>query len=93
MIEVKVYVVYDSKAEVFGNPILEETRRDALENWRIVANGDEKENKVAKFPADFTLFEIGTYSRLTGSITMYEHKVSLGTALQHKNNAEVISAN
>ena len=41
-------------------------------------------NKVAKFPGDFTLFEIGVYDRRTGVISMYETKVNLGTALQAK---------
>ena len=85
MTELKIYMVYDSKTEVFGQPVFEETRRDAEENWRLVASDDKDDkNKVAKFPGDFTLFEIGVYDRRTGVISMYETKVNLGTALQAK---------
>lgn len=69
-------------------PVFEETRRDALENWRLVANGKEDNNKVAKFPGDFTLFEFGEYDNQTGIFSNYDIPLNLGLALEQKKPVE-----
>lgn len=87
----KVYKVYDSKTESWGMPVFEETRRDALENWRLVANDKDEKNKVAKFPGDFCLFEFAEYDRATGILANYEVPVNLGLAIEFKKTEETIT--
>ena len=47
-------------------------------------------NKVARFPGDFTLFEFEEYSRQTGQFVSYEVPINLGTALEYKTETDVI---
>ena len=82
--EIKIFCVYDSKAEAFHSPFLRAYTADAIREWSDLANGvNDKNSPVCRFASDFTLFEIGVFNQRDGSITMYESKRSLGTALEH----------
>lgn len=84
MAKFKVLAVYDSKAESFGQPMTFRSRGEALRAFQTVAN--DEQSSICKFPADFTLFEIGEYEEESGDLTMYPNgKVSLGLALEFKN--------
>lgn len=80
---IKVYNVYDSKIEAYMPPFFMRNKGEALRAWAATVN-DEKSTFCAH-PADFTIFEIGEYDDASGSISMYNTKVSLGTALEFKN--------
>jgi hypothetical protein len=80
--ELKVFSVYDSKAGFYGNPIYLHTKGEALRTWEDAAN--DPQSQIGKYPADFTLFEIGEFDNVTGEVAMYESKTSLGTAIEFK---------
>lgn len=85
--EVKVFVVYDSKAEAYDIPFMRRYTADAIREWSDLANGvSQKDNVISRFAADYTLFEIGTFNQRDGVFTMYESKRNLGTALEHVRN-------
>ena len=82
--KLKLFVVYDSKTESYGVPFFRDFTANALREWSEVAsNKSDKQNQISKFPADFTLFEIGEYDQLTGEVRLYDVKFSHGTALEH----------
>jgi len=89
----KIYNVYDSKSEAWGMPLFYDCRANALRSLTecVNATSDEK-NQIAKYPADFTMFEIGEYNQENGVITMYETKVNLGIAIEYKK-AELVPQN
>lgn len=82
--KLKLFVVYDSKAESYGVPFFRDFTANALREWAEVAsNKSDKQNQIAKFPADFTLFEIGAFEQSSGTLEIYETKYNLGLASEH----------
>lgn len=77
-----VAAIYDSKSECYSQPNFLTTRgqgeRAMLE---AVANPD---SNLAKYPADFTFFELGTYDDSTGQFQNHNAPINLGTALEFK---------
>ena len=76
----KVYCVYDCKAENFGMPFVMESRGDALREWYKTVN--TQGNKINEFPADFTLFEIAEWNKFEGTFSLYPTKLNLGTGVE-----------
>lgn len=80
--KIMIYSVYDSKTGVFGQPNFLINRGAALRAWQEAAN--DNQSNIGKYPADFTMFEIGYWDDETGNVSMHNTKVSLGTALEFK---------
>lgn len=78
----KIFTVYDSKAEAHLDPFVARTAGEAIRRFAMAANTTD--HNFYKHAADFTLFEIGTWEDRTGVITKHEAKINLGTALEHK---------
>ena len=78
----KMFSVYDSKAESFDRPFFLRTKGEALRGWIDVVN--DPSTQFNKHSADFTLFELGEFDQTTGHVMLHEAKISLGTALEHK---------
>jgi len=74
----KVYSVYDSKAECFGTPFFMGTRGMAIRAFSDLA-GDFKSN-VSRHPEDYSLFEIGEFDDSKGSIECGVAPTNLGLA-------------
>lgn len=81
--QLKMYSVYDCKAEAYHQPFYMRSKGEALRSWQQAVN--DENTTFCKFPGDFTLFEIGEFDECTCKISMYEAKISLGTALEFKN--------
>lgn len=86
---VKLFCVYDCKSEIFKPPFTALTTADALRSWAAICN--DPQTQISMHPADFTLFELGTYDQTKGEFTLYAAKVSLGTALEQKAQSEQLS--
>lgn len=76
----KIFAVYDSKAEAFLPPWVAKTTAVALRRFEATAQNPESD--FAQFGADYTLFELGDWLENTGEIRLNEAKHNLGTALQ-----------
>lgn len=79
----KIFSVYDSKAEVFGKPFFSGTKGLALRSFTEISNDSASE--IGKYPADFTLFELGEYDDSNGSFNLHSTPVSLGIAQEFVN--------
>lgn len=75
----KVFCIYDSKAEAHAAPFTGPATKWGLRQFEDLSH--DPKSQVAKYPADFTLFEIGTFDEDTGLIESYAAKINLGDAL------------
>ncbi len=76
----KVFSVYDSKAEAYIQPFFCVNRAVGIRNFASAAS--DPQAGFCRNAADYTLFEIGDFDPVSGSIVCYDSHVSLGTALQ-----------
>lgn len=60
----RVFALHDSKAKVFGNPFFMPHVGQAVRNVQEAAK--DSNSMLAKYPGDFTLFELGQYDEFTG---------------------------
>ena len=77
----KIFTVYDSKAELFMQPFFMPTTGQAIRSFEDTCN--DSSTMFSKHPADFTLFEIGSFEDVTCEIYINDAKVNLGTALEY----------
>ncbi len=77
----KIYSVYDSKAEAYLTPFFEHNNATALRAFAEAAN--KTEHRFNKYAADYTLFAIGEWDETKGNIKPDNAKTSLGTALEY----------
>lgn len=80
----KVFTVYDSKVKFYKTPFVLRTAGEALRGWQEVSN--DKTTQIGKYPADFTLFEIGEWDEESARFEQYEVKKNLGSALEYQIN-------
>lgn len=52
-----------------------------------------QESTFHKYPADFTLFEIGTFDDSNARISYHDAKISLGCAIEYVDNVRTSPAN
>lgn len=79
----KVYSVYDSKVEAYLKPFYMQSKGEACRAFQEIAN--DKSSAVGKYPADFTLFELGEWNDSNCVFTMYKAPFSIGLALEFLN--------
>ncbi len=77
----KIFAVYDSKAETHLLPAFIKNSADALRGFADAANNPE--HPFCKYPADYTLFELGTYDEDAATFVIHEAKLNLGLALEY----------
>ena len=64
-----IYTIYDSKAEVYGQPFLQLNQACCERSIRSMLSGNDHYSKA---PEDFTCYEIGSYDESTGTITAHD---------------------
>lgn len=79
---VRVYSVYDSKAQIFMHPIYLRADGEALRAFKASVNssGHQFNNNAG----DYTLFGIGEFDDDSGKVLMYETFNNLGNGAQFK---------
>ena len=80
----KLYVLYDSKSETYTAPTANPARGQALRSFSDAVNEKQNPTVLAQHPQDFTLFEIGEYDIYTGTLSLYEARVSVANGLDVK---------
>lgn len=78
----KMFTVYDSKAETYLRPFSMTTTGQAIRGFITTLNDGKSE--MCLYPADFTLFEIGLFDETKGTIEVYEAMTNLGNGLHLK---------
>lgn len=80
-----VFTVYDSAASAYMDPFFAPTAEFALRGFREAVNTPG--HQFNKFPEDYTLFQIGTYSS-ESAVLVSTAPHSLGVAIQFKDKEE-----
>lgn len=83
----KIFAVYDSKVEAYLQPFFMRSRGEALRAFGEACN--DPQTGFYKHPADYTLFELGSFDEEKGQITTLTVKMALGTALEYKKQMEI----
>lgn len=78
----KIFSVYDDKADAYTQPFFAPTSGVAIRQFTQAAN-DEK-HEFHKHAADYTLFEIGEFSEQTGAIYAHDALKNHGNALNYR---------
>lgn len=79
---VRIFGIYDSKAEAFLQPFFAKTKSEAI---RVVTDAVNHGNdNFSKHPEDFTLFELAVFDDSDGLIVPNEVKQSLGCFIEFK---------
>lgn len=81
----KMFTVYDSKADAYLRPFSMRTRGEAIRGFITTLNDPSTE--IGKYPADFTLFEISDFDETKGLIETYPAMQNLGNGIHLKNQA------
>lgn len=76
----KVFCVYDSKAEAYNSPLYVQSKGQAVRSFAEVAN--DKTSEIGKWPADFTLFELGEYNTDNGKFDLFDTPRSVCVAIE-----------
>lgn len=79
----KLYSVFDSKGNFFDKPFIQRNAGDASRGFQMAVNDEKQDSMLKRFPADYTLFELGEWDELQGTVKMHEAKINLGTGLQY----------
>jgi len=77
-----MFTVYDSKAETYLRPFTMQSTGEAIRGFITTLNDFNTE--FGKYPADFTLFEIGTFDPTTCTINSLTTLTNLGNGLHLK---------
>lgn len=78
----KVFTIYDSKAAAYLPRFIQTATGLALRQFEEATH--RSDTPIGKHPADFTLFEVGTWDEQTDATTTLKAKINLGTALEIK---------
>lgn len=76
------FSIHDSKAAAFIQPFFCPTVAVGIRSYQQAAN--DPDTMFARFPGDYTLFEIGTFDQETGTLEQLEHPINHGLALIHQ---------
>lgn len=82
----KVFSIYDSKAEAFLRPFFERTAQTAIRAFAAAVN--DPETDFGRYPADYTLFEIARWDEANGQILPMKTARSLGLGVEHLENED-----
>lgn len=78
---VKIFTVYDVKAEAYLQPFFTPTSGTAIRSFAEAANSTDHD--FNKYAEDYTLFEIGEWDENAGTIMMLPAMKPLGNALTY----------
>ena len=66
----KVFTVFDSKAEAYLQPFYGKSKGEAIRSFIEAAN--DKQSQIGKYPEDFTLFDLGEFDDSTSRFNLLE---------------------
>lgn len=78
MSELKMFSVFDSKAEAFLPPMFFQTRGVAIRAFSQACSDDNHD--FCKYPDDYSLFELGSFDPQTAVFACHVAPINLGTA-------------
>jgi len=81
--KLKMFSVYDSKTNTYLPPLFIHAKGQAIR--MLIEAANDKNHAIGKYPADYTLFEVGEFDDQTCHIDMLKTPESLGVASEFIN--------
>ena len=81
--ELKIYSIRDSKAEIYNAPFFQKTHGEAERSFKTLAN--DQKSTVCQHPEDFDFWFLGVYNDQTGTIQSLETPQHIAKAISMKN--------
>lgn len=76
----KIFCVFDSKVGAFMQPFFMQSKGAAIRGFSELVN--DKTHSFGKYPSDFTLFELGSWSDQDAKFVQYATPDSLGIGIE-----------
>lgn len=76
----KVFAIYDSAIQAWKPPMFCRAKGEMMRWWMEMVQNVQTD--LGKHPADYTLFELGTWEDDKNKFDLYKAPVSLGTAIE-----------
>lgn len=67
-----ITTIKDKKANVFFNPVVQNTEEEALRTWTMIKRDQEP---IKTYPEDFEFWKLADYNKDTGEITPNKTKL------------------
>lgn len=68
--DLEAFTIYDSKSKSYGDPVFEKNKDVLMRGILNMFNDpQQKQNMYLKNAEDYSIFRIGTYSKVTGQLT------------------------
>jgi len=77
----KIFSIYDGKIRSFMRPFLDAHTGSALRSFEQACK--EPTSPFAQFPADFVLYEVGTFNEETGQTNSYSPNIQIAAAIDY----------
>lgn len=78
----KIFSVHDCKAEAYLPPIFMKTKAEAIRAFQTTV--ESFDSQFHKYPADFTLVELGEFDETTAAISALDIPLILANASEFK---------
>jgi len=75
-----MYCVYDSKVEAYMMPFYVQSKGQAIRMFAELAN--DKDTNVGKYPAEFTLFDLGEIDDSNAKFKLHSTPIAVGVAIE-----------
>jgi hypothetical protein len=76
----KCFSIFDSKIGSYSKPVFLRSKGEAIR--AVTSEVQSKESELSKYPADFTLFEVGEYDDDTGTMIPAAANISIGCCIE-----------
>lgn len=73
---------WDSKAKAYRNPFFVDSVGQGVRAFATAVNS--KDTEIARYPEDFSLFQLGTIDLLSGAVMPIDKPLNLGLASSFK---------
>lgn len=92
--KLKIFTVYDTKAQFFGQPFFDQQEASAIRSWSDSVNdGSNPANQWHNHPEDFQLFLVGEFDNETGKVdSILPQALVMGSSLIRRDQLPVPKA-
>lgn len=74
-----MYSVFDKKGKTWNNPMLSKNETEMIRSFTIESNRED--SFFYRFPADYDLYELGTYDETNAGFDLHEKPIFIVNAL------------
>lgn len=85
MTSMRIFSIFDAKLDAYLEPFFSPTTATGVRMFEATCQNPQSD--FARFPQDYSLFEVGVFFPDGGRIEVHEAKIPLGVAVEYVNRA------